>query len=187
MNATTLGIPCFYYGSEQHLDGAGGDPNRDRYIREAMFGGAFGPFRSRDRHVFDETGDGYRALADLLTLRRGEPALRRGRQYLRPVSGDGVHFGLPTGFGGAVRGIVAWSRILADREVICVINTDIEHPHETWVTIDAGLHATGDRLRLLAAAAPAPGAPPPPTAPVEARNGMAARIEVPPGGFAAYA
>ncbi len=54
MNATTLGIPCFYYGSEQHLDGSGGGAEPDRYIREAMFGGEFGPFRSRNRHVFDE-------------------------------------------------------------------------------------------------------------------------------------
>jgi hypothetical protein len=151
-----------------------------------MFGGAFGPFRSRDRHVFDETGDGYRALADLLALRRSEPALRRGRQYLRPVSGDGIHFGLPTGFGGKVRGIVGWSRILAGREVLCVINTDIVDAHSAWVTIDSLLHTAGGGLRLLAEAAPAPGAPPPPTAPVEARNGMAARIELPPGGFAAY-
>jgi hypothetical protein len=47
LNATTLGIPCIYYWSEQCLDGNGAS---DRYIREAMFGGEFGAFRSRHRH-----------------------------------------------------------------------------------------------------------------------------------------
>jgi hypothetical protein len=48
MNATTLGIPCVYYGSEQRFDGRfpsdfnpACDPKdkADRYIRETMFGG----------------------------------------------------------------------------------------------------------------------------------------------------
>ena len=55
LNVLTLGIPCLYYGTEQRLDGSGGPPVADRYVREAMFGGGFGAFRSRDRHVFDET------------------------------------------------------------------------------------------------------------------------------------
>ena len=50
LNATTLGIPCIYYGTEQGFDGAG---DNDRYIREAMFGGMFGAFRSCDRHCFE--------------------------------------------------------------------------------------------------------------------------------------
>src|SRR5829696_4280207 len=81
-NVTTLGIPCIYYGSEQRLDGRGGN---DRYIREAMFGGAFGAFRSAGRHCFDETGDVYAEVAGVLAVRRQEVALRRGRQYLREI------------------------------------------------------------------------------------------------------
>jgi glycosidase len=65
LNCTTLGIPCIYYGSEQLLDGAGGN---DRYIREAMFGGEFGAFRSRGRHVFREDGGVYQELSRLLAL-----------------------------------------------------------------------------------------------------------------------
>ena len=49
LNALTLGIPCIYYGSEQCFDGEGGN---DRYIREAMFGGEFGAFRTRGVHFF---------------------------------------------------------------------------------------------------------------------------------------
>ncbi len=183
VNALTLGIPCFYYGTEQLLDGAGGGPNADRYIREAMFGGEFGPFRSRARHVFDEESAGYTDLAALLALRASEPALRRGRQYLREVSGDGVGFSLPTGFGGAVRGVVAWSRILADREVLCAVNTDAAQSRQAWVTVDSGLHPAGAVLRLVQAGRPGPAA----LLPVEARNGAAVVVTLPPGGFAAYA
>ena len=35
LNATTLGIPCIYYGSEQMFDGEGSGDSADRYIREA--------------------------------------------------------------------------------------------------------------------------------------------------------
>ena len=183
LNATTLGIPCYYYGTEQSLDGAGGGEHADRYIREAAFGGDFGPFRSRDRHVFDETAAGYQLLADVLELRRREPALRRGRQYLREISGDGVTFGLPTGFGGPVRGIVAWSRILADREVICAINTDPAQPRQAWVTIDSGLHAPGDTVGALHGGNPGAVA----SLTAESRNGTAVFVVLPPGAFAAYA
>ncbi|MGS0684811.1 alpha-amylase family glycosyl hydrolase [Nakamurella sp. GG22] len=183
MNATTLGIPCFYYGTEQHLDGSGGGTNADRYIREALFGGEFGPFRSRDRHLFDESSDGYRVMSGLFELRRREPALRRGRQYLRQISGDGSAFGLPTGFGGPLLGVIGWSRILADREVLCLINTDPAGARQAWVTVDAGLHRPADTLRLLHATTPGP----PLTVGVEQRNGMAVQVSLPAAGFAAYA
>jgi glycosidase len=182
MNVLTLGIPCLYYGSEQQLDGSGGPPVADRYVREAMFGGAFGAFRSRGRHVFDEDGPLYTGTAALLALRRAEPALRRGRQYLREVSGDGVAFGLPTGFGGPVRGVVAWSRVLDRREVLCAVNTDPVGERTAWVTVDATLHAAGDELALRYGSAPAQAA----AVPVEARNGCAVRITLPPAAVAVY-
>lgn len=180
MNVLTLGIPCLYYGTEQRLDGSGGPPAADRYVREAMFGGGFGAFRSRDRHVFDESAPRYAATADLLALRRAEPALRRGRQYLREISDDGSDFGLPTGFGGPVRSVVAWSRILDRREVLCAINTDPVLERTAWVTVDAALHEPGDALALLHGSGPASVA-------VEARNGRAVRITLPPAGVAVYA
>ena len=149
LNVLSLGIPCLYYGTEQRLDGSGGPPVADRYVREAMFGGGFGAFRSRGRHVFDEAAPLYVATAALLALRRAEPALRRGRQYLREISADGETFGLPTGFGGPVRSVVGWSRILDRREVLCVINTDPVLERTAWVTLDAGLQAVGESLALL--------------------------------------
>jgi glycosidase len=183
LNVATLGIPCIYYGSEQGLDGGGGGDGADRYIREAMFGGAFGPFRTRDRHVFDNDNPLGRELAALLAVRRQEPALRRGRQYLREISGDGDSFGLPTCFGGErVRSIVAWSRIFADREVLCAINTDPANTRDVWVTIDAGLHSTGDVLRCAYRSDEGPHE----GVQVADRNGKAVRLTLPPGGVAIY-
>ena len=93
-----------------------------------MFGGRFGPFRSANRHCFDEQHPLYRELAAILAIRRQQPALRRGRQYLRDISGDGQNFGPPRTLGGQLRSVVAWSRILADHEFLAAINTDPDNP-----------------------------------------------------------
>jgi glycosidase len=187
LNATTLGIPCIYYGSEQGFDGQVPQGNReqgkDRYIREAMFGGRFGPFRSADRHCFDEDHPLYRELATILTIRRQHPALRRGRQYLRDISGDGQNFGPPRMLGGQLRSIVAWSRILADQEILAAINTDPDNPRTAWVTIDQSLHNEGDTLACLYSTDPtAIGT----TVAAGRRNGKAVQLTLPPAGFVLY-
>lgn len=121
LNAMTLGIPCIYYGSEQCFDGQGGS---DRYIREAMFGGEFGAFRSRGVHFFNEDNSVYQELAKVLEIRRQNIVLRRGRQYLRPISApeNGVNFGLPEMIGGQLCSVVPWSRIFNDQEMLLAIN-----------------------------------------------------------------
>ncbi len=180
LNLCTLGIPCIYYGSEQAFDGAGGS---DRFIREAMFGGAFGAFRSRGRHCFDEKSPLYAALARIVTIRQQKLALRRGRQYLRQISGDGVSFGFPFVVGGRMRSIVAWSRLFLDEEILLAVNTDAGQSASAWITIDNGLHEAGDRLTCLYSTEPtAIGG----QVEVEARNGKAVRLIVAPGGFAIY-
>jgi Alpha amylase, catalytic domain len=180
LNATTLGIPCIYYGSEQCFDGQGGN---DQYIREAMFGGGFGPFRSRGRHAFDENHPVYRQLAEVLAIRRKKIALRRGRQYLREISGDGVNFAYPHPLAGRMRSIVPWSRIFTDEEFLLAINTDPDRSTTAWVTIDNDLHAAGDRLRCLYSTDSTQSST---ELAVEARNGKAVRLTVPPGGFVVY-
>jgi glycosidase len=180
LNATTLGIPCIYYGSEQGFDGRGGD---DRYIREGMFGGEFGAFRSRGQHFFDEDSPLYRELARVLALRRQKIALRRGRQYLRPVSGDGEHFGLPHPIGGRMRSVVAWSRIFNDRETLLAINTDPDQARAAWSTIDGSLHAEQSALTCIYSTDPAQVGQP---LTVESRNGKAVRLTVPAAGFVIY-
>jgi glycosidase len=143
VNATTMGIPCIYYGTEQCFDGEGGN---DRYIREAMFGGEFGAFRSRERHFFNENNFTYKELAKVLEIRRNNLTLLRGQQYLREISGNGIDFGYPQGFGGKIRSIVAWSRIFNENEVLVAFNTDIYNPITAWVIIDKSLHQPGENF-----------------------------------------
>jgi hypothetical protein len=81
-----------------------------------------------------------------------------------------------------VRGVVAWSRILDRREVLCAVNTDPVGERTAWVTVDATLHAAGDGLALLHGSAPAQAA----AVAVEARNGCAVRITLPPAAVAVY-
>ncbi len=152
LNALTLGIPCFYYGSEQAFDGAGGN---DRYIREAMFGGDFGAFRSQDRHCFDESHPLYQALAGLLKVRRQHLALTRGRQYLREISGNGADFGEPHMIGGELRSVVAWSRLFLDREWLCAINTAADSERAAWVGLDFDINPVDTRLVCLFSSDPA--------------------------------
>ncbi len=184
MNATTLGIPCIYYGTEQSFDGQGAGDFADRYVRESMFGGRFGAFRSHDRHFFDEDAPVYSELSKILAERRARPALRRGRQYLREISGDGASFGLPVRLGGPIRALVAWSRILDSSEVLCVMNTDPAQATKAWITIDAGLHPPGRALRCLYSSDPAQIGQPATAAAVAHRS--AVRLTVPPAGFAMF-
>jgi len=146
LNATSLGIPCIYYGTEQRFDGSG---DNDRYIREAMFGGAFGAFRSRGRHCFNENEETFQQLAKILALRRQNLPLRRGRQFLRQISGDGHNFGFPEMVGEEIRSVVPWSRIFDSQEILLAINTDPQNVRNAWVVIDAELHNHGQTLKCL--------------------------------------
>lgn len=152
LNATTLGIPCIYYGSEQMFDGSG---DSDRYLRECMFGGAFGAFRSRERHFFREDIWLFRELAKIFQVRREHLALRRGRQYLREISGNGVDYGLPHLIGGEMRSVVPWSRILDRTEILLAINTDTDVARTTSVIVDHDLHERGVSLKCLYSTDPA--------------------------------
>jgi glycosidase len=178
---TTMGIPCIYYGTEQRFDGHGGN---DRFIREAMFGGEFGAFESRGRHFFDENGSTYLELQKILALRRNNLVIRRGRQFLRQISGDGQNFGPPEMMGGVIQSVVAWSRIFSDREVLLAVNTDVAAARTAWVTIDNAIHSAGGQLKCLHSTTAAQIGT---LVTVESRNGKAVQITVPPAGFVAFA
>jgi hypothetical protein len=182
-NLTTLGIPCIYYGSEQKFDGRGSGDGCDEYIREDMFGGPFGAFRSKGVHFFDVSAVVYKAIAAIAAIRRKEVTLRRGRQYLRPISGDGIHFGLPAVLtpGTRISSIIAWSRMLDDEEIVLAINTDTVNELAAWVTVDNGLHGPGDIFTCIY-----PDQALLPEAVVEGRNGKAMLIKVPRAGFVIY-
>ena len=159
----TLGIPCIYYGTEQAM--AGPEPSQrewlpswkrsDCYLREAMFGpehprasGAeglhepdvnlpgFGPFGTAGHHCFDESHPAYRRIAAAAEVRRKYPALRSGRQYLRSISFLNKPFDV---YGPGE--IVAWSRILDDEELLCVLNANGTERRGADVIVDASLNS----------------------------------------------
>ena len=126
------GIPCLYYGTEQGLHGRGGDTA----VREALWG---------KPGAFDRTGQIYEAIARLSAVRREQPALRYGRQYFRPVSGDGVHFGVSA----TAPGPLAFSRILNEQEVLVVANTDTSSSWAGEVIVDLALNPAGAAYHVL--------------------------------------
>jgi glycosidase len=184
---TTMGIPCLYYGSEQGFD-SGGRPNgSDLVLRENMFGGRFGGLCTQGRHFFNEDGDLYRALAALIDLRKKLLPLRRGRQALHDISGDGVRFGLPHSLGERMRSLVAWSRLFIDQEVLVAVNTDEAQPVTAYSTVAPTFRVEGDQFHSIFWYAPKPASPPPSSLTVERRNGpLAVRMTLPAAGFAIY-
>jgi len=183
LNVMTLGIPCIYYGTEQSFDGHGSGDGADEFIREAMFGGEFGSFGSRERHFFDEDHRVYQELQKILKLRDADRIYTRGRQFLRPISGDGLNFGLPVMLGGQILSVVPWSRLLDEQEAVLAINTDIDSSRSAWVTVDASLHKADDKLRCIYSTDTAQIGN---EVTVEPRNGLAVFLTVAPAGFVIY-
>ena len=184
---TTMGIPCIYYGSEQGFD-SGGRPNgSDVVLRENMFGGRFGGLCTQGRHFFNEDGDLYRALAALIDLRKKLLPLRRGRQVLHQISGDGVSFGVPHRLGDRMRSLVSWSRLFIDQEVLVAFNTDEDQPVTAYSTVAPTFRVEGDQFHQIFWYAPKPAPPPPPSLTVERKGGLlAVRMTLPPAGFVIY-
>lgn len=180
LNTTTMGIPCIYYGTEQYFNGNG---NNDRYIREAMFGGEFGAFESRHRHFFNESGYVFQEFGKIMEIRKKSLAIRRGRQYLREISGDGVNFGLPEMIGGQIRSIIPWSRLHNQKEVLLAINTDYFYEKTAWVTVDYNLHKDGSTLTCLYSTDPEQINT---EVTVESRNGRAVLLTLPAAGFVIF-
>jgi glycosidase len=132
------GVPCLYYGTEQGLHGSGSDAA----VREALWGIA---------PAFPENTSFFVQIQDVAAVRNSEPALRYGRFYFRPVSGDSVNFGVSP----FSPGILAWSRILNDQEVLIVANTSVTQSLSVDVILEMTLSAPGDILRVLCSNSPA--------------------------------
>jgi glycosidase len=137
------GVPCLYYGTEQGLHGAG----TDAAVREALWG--------KPEGGFNPDAPFYRAIQAVAAVRSQEPALRYGRQYMRPISGDGQNFGTSP----FAPGVLAFSRILDDQEVVVVANTDTASAHGVFVIVDQSLNPVGTQLRILYSTNSTPQAP----------------------------
>jgi glycosidase len=132
------GIPCIYYGTEQGLHGSGSDPA----VREALWGGP----------GFSQANPFYLEIQKIAVVRASQAALRCGRFYFRPISGDQHSFAVSR----TAPGILTFSRILNDQEVITVANFSTTQAQSVWVILDGNLSAPGDPLKILYSNRPAP-------------------------------
>jgi glycosidase len=131
----TLGTPCIYYGTEQGFSGSGGD----NPIREAMF-----DKNNPGRNLLNPACTIYQEIAKIAAVMRSSEPLRFGRMYYRPISGNGVDFGMP--FGSAYT--LAFSRLLYSREVLVAYNVSAVH-RDDFIMIDTSFHQPGDTLNFL--------------------------------------
>jgi glycosidase len=124
---TLQGIPCLYYGTEQGLTGL---PNLNALecAREPLWG--------KPAPAFDPTNAYYTQIQEIIALRNKYPALRYGRLYFRQVSGDGISFGQSSGQGG----VIAFSRVLSDAEVVTIANTSTKQSFVGFVLVDTDLN-----------------------------------------------
>ncbi len=127
------GIPCIYYGTEEGLHGNG---DSDQNVREALWG---------KPQAFDRQHPFFTMIQRIGRVRSEQPALRYGRFYFRPVSGNGVQFGVSVFAGG----VLAFSRVLNDEEVLVVANTSTVADFVGFVIVDARLSAPGSQLDVL--------------------------------------
>lgn len=152
LNLLTLGIPCIYYGTEQGFDGKG---DEDHYIREAMFGGHYGAFRTCDRHFFNTEHPMYKNVRQINAIRKTYPALSLGRQYLREVAYENYEFVWPQKIGsGRYTGVVAWSRILSNDEFVLAMNCHLDQDQEVAIIIDQYLHENIEAFECIYATDP---------------------------------
>ena len=127
------GIPCLYYGTEQGLHGIG---DSDQNVREALWG---------KPQAFDRGHPFFTTIRRISRVRSEQPALRYGRFYFRPISGNGLQFGVSTFAGG----VLAFSRVLNDVEVVVVVNTNTQADFVGLVIVDAELNSSGAQLDVL--------------------------------------
>lgn len=122
------GAPVIYYGDEQGFAGDG----RDQDAREDMFPSRVAIYNDNDlvgtdattaTENFDTQAPLYRAMAAMAEIRAREPALRRGRQLTRAATLEGP-------------GILAFSRLIDDREVLVAFNTGTM-PIRAQVSVEA--------------------------------------------------
>ena len=121
-------IPCIYYGTEEGLTGTLTPTGVPECVREALWG--------KTPVAFDSTDPFYIQIVKLGGLRNTDTTLRYGRLYFREVSGNGQDFGQSAGIGG----ILAFSRILYDREVLIAANTSTTNTFEGWAVMDIDIN-----------------------------------------------
>jgi len=67
------------------------------------------------------------------------------RYYFRPITGDDSHFGVST----TAPGVLAFSRVLNDQEVLIVVNADTQASWKGEVIIDFSLNPVGSAYTII--------------------------------------
>jgi glycosidase len=134
------GIPAIYYGTEQGLVGTvddQGNPDlvNNESVREALWG---------KPNAFNQTHFLYQQIKALSKLREEQAALRFGRLYFRQVSGNDRDFGYSSGAGG----LLAFSRIVSEIEVLMVANTNTCRRFDGLILQDPDLNRRLRPMRL---------------------------------------
>jgi glycosidase len=147
LNLMSPGIPCIYYGTEQAFDGSG---DGDVYVRETMFGGKFGAFRTMNRHFFNDRNPVFTELSKMIEFRKQHMIVRRGRVYQREISENGQDFNFPHKTDSErYEGIIAWSRIFSDEEIVLAINCNLKYKRSYYTVIDSTLHEAGEEFECV--------------------------------------
>lgn len=132
----SLGTPCIYYGTEQGFEG---NASRDYLLREGMFDKT-----TPGKNLLNTNCEIYKSIAAIAEVMRDQEPLRFGRMYFRPISGDGVTFGLPYG----TTYTLAFSRVLYGEEVLVGYNVSPASRSDR-VVVDADLHQPGEKMTYL--------------------------------------
>lgn len=127
------GIPCLYYGTEQGLCGRG---SGDQSVREALWG---------KPNAFDTNSHFFKVVQDISLVRNQNPALRYGRQYFRQVSENSRDFAISS----TAPGILAFSRILNDTEMIIIANPSTNNNYTGYVIVDFSLNPQHKIMNIL--------------------------------------
>lgn len=168
----SLGVPCIYYGTEQAFAGPESSEikwlldygSSDCYLRETMFGAehprasgkagllnydndlpGFGAFGTIGYHCFNQKHPAFIRIKHLIEISKKYIALSYGREYLRQISNFGYNF--TDSKGGE---IIAWSRILDDEEVLCIVNSNGSNRRGGDVQIDANLNPLNSNFYIIA-------------------------------------
>ena len=135
-----LGTTCIYYGTEQGFSGVGQNKDDDKSIREAMF-----DLNDPTKDMLNKQCRIYQEIAKISNLTDVYAPLKFGRMYLRQVSGDGINFGLPQGQPCTL----AFSRLLADQEVLVAYNTSTTANRNDAIIVDANIQTSRASMSFI--------------------------------------
>lgn len=136
-----VGTPCIYYGTEQGFSGhTGEEPSGDSLIRETMFDLDHG-----HSNYLNKNCSIYQNIRAIAELRNKLPVLKYGRMYFRETSKDAINFG----FTSECPFTLAFSRILAQKEILVAYNSAPNEHREDCIIVSSELNQKGDRMNFL--------------------------------------